>query len=97
MLPPTFCNVMVWLLLVAVNLYHTSSSLLPAQPFASADAVAAYTVPAVTEVHSSAGFTVSSVALAQLSLAGGGGGVDTHTSKDVVCPVVPVNEYTLIL
>jgi len=60
----------VW---VATNENQTSSSAVPTQVFACADAVAPATVPGVVNAHVPSLFGVTFVAVSQLSLVGIGG------------------------
>lgn len=62
-------TVIVWLVLVATNVYQTSSSAVPLQP--ASDCVALTVVPFDELVHVVVGFTVNELALLQKSFAGG--------------------------
>lgn len=71
--PTIFWKVITWVGLVATKLYQTSSSLLPAQVIAPAEAVAPVIKPGVTCTQSKPGFTTTGVAVAHSSFSIGSG------------------------
>ena len=83
---------------MAVKVYQTSSSSVPVHEVPpSREGVAHATVPGTVCAQTRVGFTGATIAVAQLSFAGGGGGVPMHISKTDVWPAVAVLEYTLTL
>jgi hypothetical protein len=76
---------------VPVNLYQT-----PGDVFANPSQVGAASAVENNVLPVTDPLQGNSIALAQRSFAGGGGGVLTHTLKLEVCPAVAVHDATLM-